>query len=172
MKQQLSLVEENSHKLDNTTDTLSKRSALIKALTGGKKPSSQEERERLEAKSCQRRLQWDKKLSKTCLTEAEVAEMLHTTPETLQERVKNQSLLAISYGDALIFPEWQFDSNNQDGLVEGFLEVLETLKTSVRAQTSWLTQPNDVFQYKAPIEVLRQGEKQRVLAEAKWVGIL
>ncbi|GEM_PF-6786297 len=36
MKQQLSLVEENSHKLDNTTDTFSKRSALIKALTKGK----------------------------------------------------------------------------------------------------------------------------------------
>ncbi len=158
-------------KLVNKTDTLSKRSALIKALTGGKE-YSQEERERLEAKSRQRRLQWDKKLSKTCLTEAEVAETLNTTPENLQERVKNQSLLAISYEGALIFPEWQFDSNNEDGLVEGFLEVLGTLKTSVRAQISWFTQPNDVFEYKAPIEVLRQGEKQGVLAEAKWVGRL
>ena len=138
----------------------------------GEKEDSKEERKRLEEESRQRRLQWDRKLSISCLTQAQVVKLLNTTPQTLQERVKNQSLLAISYQGSLIFPQWQFDPNNPNGLVEGLPQVLEALEISARGKISWLTKPNPVFQQQAPIEALQQGEKDRVLQKARWVGIL
>ncbi len=159
------------------TTKLLENSDLIKTLTRGKrtKPYTQEERENLERESQKRTLQWDKKLSENCYTEAEVAKRLKATSTNLQERVENQSLLAISYEEGLIFPKWQFDPNNhqegEQGLVKGLREVLEALDLSVRAQISWLTKPHPIFEQRSPIEILKQGDKNRVLQEARWVGI-
>jgi len=76
-------------------------------------------------------------------------------------------LLAIQDGRYLKFPRWQFDEHSEDGLVPGLRRVLMVMDVSSFRRASWLVSPNPHFGGRAPIELLRAGEHDRVYEEAK-----
>jgi hypothetical protein len=70
------------------------------------------------------------------------------------------------------FPSFQFDLTQPNGIVDGLGEVLPVLKISPYAQLNWLLKPNRYFENKTPVEMLKLGEKERVIAEAKCVLVI
>jgi hypothetical protein len=82
---------------------------------------------------------------------------------------KTGELLAIQDGRFLKFPRWQFDEHSEDGLVPGFRHVLSVMDASPFRKAAWLISPNPHFAGRAPIELLRDGQRDRVYEEAKAV---
>ncbi len=167
--EELTVLAKNLSEAEDSYDEAKASSPLVIALTEGKK-YTKEQRQKLRWQTFVRKFQWDRKLFQDCCNTTQVAELLEITPEIVEERVKSQSLLAITHNGDLLFPQWQFDANSENGVIEGLPEVLAALEMSVQAQISWLTQPNPIFQQRTPIEALKQGEKDRILDQARWVG--
>jgi hypothetical protein len=69
------------------------------------------------------------------------------------------------------FPLWQFDPEGPDGVVQGLPAVLRALRLSPLGKVSWLTRPNPFLDNKPPLDILKNGEIERVLAEAQAVGV-
>jgi hypothetical protein len=82
---------------------------------------------------------------------------------------KTGELLAVQDGRYLKFPRWQFDEHSEDGLVPGLRRVLLVMDASPFRRAAWLVSPNPHFDGRAPIELLRAGEHDRVYEEAKGV---
>lgn len=143
--------------------------ALISALTGGRKYSLRE-RQELESETFLRRFQWRQKLLEGALTAPQVAKLLGTSRQTPHDRVKAGTLLAILDRGCLRFPLWQFDPEGSDAVVEGLPEVLRALDISPLAKANWLTRNNPILDGNSPLEALKQGQKERVLTEARGVG--
>ena len=169
--EELRVLAENLSEAEDSYDEAKASSPLVMALTEGKK-YTKEQRQKLRWQTFVRKFQWERKLFQDCCDTAQVAELLEITPEIVEERVKSQSLLAIKHNGDLLFPQWQFCPNNPDGVIEGLLEVLATLEIPTRSKISWLTRPNPILEKRTPIEALKQGDKDRVLDEARGVGIL
>ncbi len=168
--EELTVLAKNLSEAEDSYDEAKASSPLVMALTEGKK-YTKEQRQKLRWKTFVRKFQWERKLFQDCCNTAQVAELLEITPEIVEERVESQSLLAIKHNGDLLFPQWQFSPNNQDGVIEGLLEVLATLEIPTRSKISWLTRPNPILEKRTPIEALKQGDKDRVLDEARGVGI-
>lgn len=168
---ELSVLAENLDEVEDSSEEDNENSALVMALTEGKK-YSKEERQQLEWQTFVNRFQWYRKLFQDCCNLAQVAELLEITPQTVRERVASQSLLAITHNGNLLFPKWQFEPDTHNGVIEGLPEVLATLKISTGDKIGWLIRPNPILEQRTPIEALKQGEKNRVLDEARGVGIL
>ncbi len=105
------------------------------------------------------------------LTAPQVAKLLNTTRQTPHDRVKAGTLLAVMDRGALRFPTWQFDPEGPDGAIDGLPDVIRALEITPLAKISWLTRPNDVFDGKSPLELLRDGQAERVIRQARGVGI-
>ena len=168
---ELSVLAENLDEVEDSLEEDNESSALVMALTEGKK-YSKEERQQLEWQTFVNRFQWYRKLFQDCCNLAQVAELLEITPQTVRERVASQSLLAITHNGNLLFPKWQFEPDTHNRVIEGLPEVLATLKISAGDKIGWLIRPNPILEQRTPIEALQQGEKNRVLDEARGVGIL
>jgi hypothetical protein len=95
---------------------------------------------------------------------------LGTSRQTPHDRVSSQTLLAIRNNGKLCFPSWQFDPEGSDGVIEGLPAVLKTLEISDYAKLNWLTRLNPYLDGQTPIQALKVGQKERVLAEASAVG--
>ena len=91
--------------------------------------------------------------------------------QTRLDRVKNNTLLAVKDNGVWKYPLWQFDANGAERVVDGLPQVLAALEVSNLAKVSWLTRPNPVFAGATPLQMLQRGELERVLAEARGVGI-
>jgi len=78
-------------------------------------------------------------------------------------------LLAIQDGRYLKFPRWQFDEHSDDGLVPGLRRVLLVMDAAPFRRAAWLVSPNPHFDGRAPIELLREGQHDRVYEEARAV---
>jgi hypothetical protein len=83
---------------------------------------------------------------------------------------KSGALLAVQDGRYLRFPRWQFDERSEDGLVPGLRLVLSVMDASPFRKAAWLVSPNPHFDQRAPIELLREGQRDRVYEEAKAVA--
>lgn len=105
------------------------------------------------------------------LTAAEVASLLGTSRQTPHDRLKNQTLLGVLDRGAYRFPAWQFDPEGPDGVVNGLPSVSRALSVSDLAKISWFTRPNPFLDGLTPLQALRSGQKERVLAEAVSVGV-
>lgn len=110
-----------------------------------------------------------KELLKASLSATEVAEVLGTSRQTPHDRAESGSMLAVLDRGALRFPAWQFDPSGPNGVIEGLPQVLRALRTSRFAKLSWLVRPNPIFKGKTPVEVLKRGDKERVLQAARAV---
>lgn len=112
------------------------------------------------------------KLLENSISGAEAAKLLNcSSRQTPLDRVNNQTLLAVKDNGKWKYPLWQFDVNGSDRVIEGLPSVIAALKVSNLAKVSWLTRTNDVFEGKTPIVMLKNQELERVLAEARGVGI-
>jgi hypothetical protein len=142
--------------------------ALANAITG--KSFSRQERIQLKMETLSKHFQHRRQLLESSLTAVQVAQLLGTSRQTPHDRVSSQTLLAIRNNGKLCFPSWQFDPEGSDGVIEGLPAVLKTLEISDYAKLNWLTRLNPYLDGQTPIQALKVGQKERVLAEASAVG--
>jgi hypothetical protein len=95
---------------------------------------------------------------------------LGTSRQTPHDRVSSQTLLAIKENGKLCFPSWQFDPAGPDGVLDGFPAVLKALEMSDYAKLNWLTRTNPLLDGQTPVQALKAGQKDRVLATATAAG--
>ncbi|MCU0537360.1 MAG: MbcA/ParS/Xre antitoxin family protein [Hydrococcus sp. Prado102] len=106
------------------------------------------------------------------ITSEEVARLLGCkSRQTPLDRVKNNTLVAVLDNGKWRYPLWQFDPEGADGVVKGLPEVLKVLQVSNLAKVSWLTRPNPILDGLTPLDALKRGIVDRVVAEARGVGI-
>ena len=144
--------------------------ALARQLAGGR-TYSPEERRALEIEAQLRAFQFRKELLADALTAPQVADLLGTSRQTPHDRARNGGLLAVLDRGQLRFPSWQFDPAGPDGLVAGLPEVIRALDVSPLAKVSWFTRPNPYLEDRAPLDALKDGERERVLDAARVVGM-
>jgi hypothetical protein len=137
----------------------------------GVRDYASEERRVLEIASLMRYFDYRKRLLANAIPASRVAEMLGTSRQTPHDRVKSRLLLGILDNNVLKFPEWQFDPEGPNGVVNGLLEVLGAMKCGTFAQISWLASPNTVFDGLRPIDALKMGRIDEVVHEATAVGV-
>lgn len=105
------------------------------------------------------------------LSAPQVAKLLGTSRQTPHDRMQAKTLLGVIDKGSLKFPAWQFDSQGSDGVINGLPDVLKALHMSDFAKVSWLVRPDPYLKGLTPVEVLKQGGKDKVLAEANAVGV-
>lgn len=106
-----------------------------------------------------------RKAAEPVLETGEVCHLLGVSRETIRKKVDARKLLALPKGSDRVFPAFQF----QEGAVlPGFAEALETLDTdSPFAALSFFLSKNGDFEGKTAIDMLRTGETELVLSEAR-----
>jgi hypothetical protein len=142
---------------------------LANAITG--KSFSRQERIQLELETLSKHFQHRRQLLDLSFTATQVAQLLGTSRQTPHDRVSSQTLLAIKENGKLCFPSWQFDPTGPDGVIDGLPAVLKALEISDYAKLNWLTRVNPYLDSQTPIQALKVGQKERVLAEASTVGV-
>ena len=109
-----------------------------------------------------------RKLLRDTITAPQVGEVLGVSRQAASGRAAKGSLLAVLDRGAFRFPLFQFDPQGPDGVVEGLPEVLKALDPQPAfTKLVWLTRPNDTLDNSQPLEVLRRGERERVVAAAR-----
>lgn len=103
------------------------------------------------------------------LSSDEAGGFISRTRPIVNKLAKAGELLAVQDGRYLKFPRWQFDEHSDDGLVPGFRLVLSVMDASPLRKAAWFVSPNPHFDGRAPIELLREGQRDRVYEEAKTV---
>ena len=102
---------------------------------------------------------------------AEVNELLAAgSRQTVHDRLRAGTLLGILDQGKWRFPLWQFDADGPNGVIDGLAQVLQALQVSNLAKARWLQQPHPVFGGSTPLDLLRHGRLEDVLAEAGQVG--
>jgi hypothetical protein len=102
---------------------------------------------------------------------AEVNELLAAgSRQTVHDRLRAGTLLGILDQGKWRFPLWQFDADGPNGVIDGLALVLPALQVSNLAKARWLQKPHPVFGGSTPVDLLRQGRLEDVLAEAGQVG--
>jgi hypothetical protein len=102
---------------------------------------------------------------------AEVNELLAAgSRQTVHDRLRAGTLLGILDQGKWRFPLWQFDADGPNGVIDGLALVLPALQVSNLAKARWLQKPHPVFGGSTPVDLLRQGRIEEVLAEAGQVG--
>jgi hypothetical protein len=90
------------------------------------------------------------------------------TKQAVSDRVHRHRLLALRTGSGrLVYPAFQFNGHD---LVPGMADVLLALRpdaTSAWTVASWLTTPDSALHGRAPIEALRDGAVDEVVAAAE-----
>ena len=91
--------------------------------------------------------------------------------ERVMERIENNTLLAVKDLGVYRFPLWQFDPEEEWGVINGMSEVLSALDVSPLTKLNWLTKIHRAFEGRTPIDMLRLGRLDDVLVEARAVGV-
>ena len=92
--------------------------------------------------------------------------------QTPHDRRKNNGLVAVEDNGVWKFPCWQFDPLGPDGVIAGLPDVLKALDVPDFSKISWLTQSNPALDGLTPVEALKRGCKDDVIAEARTVGVI
>ncbi len=131
-----------------------------------------DERLKLELEMLGKSYQYRQELLADAVSSQDLAQAIGTTRQTIHNRLKQGKLLAILDSGQYRFPIWQLDPQGPDGALEGLPVVLKALQVPEFAKLSWLKTPNPVFDGSTPVEMLKQGEWERVLLEAPAVGFI
>ena len=125
----------------------------------------------LEFEALRRSFTLRRQLLASTIGSAEVNELLATgSRQTVHDRLKASTLLGILDQGKWRFPLWQFDAEGPNGVINGLAQVLQALQVSNLAKARWLQKPHPVFGGSTPVDLLRQGRLEEVLAEAGQVG--
>jgi hypothetical protein len=102
------------------------------------------------------------------LLAADVADLLGAASrQTPHDRVRSGTLLAVRDAGRLRFPVWQFDPEGPDGVLEGLREVIAALPPqSQLGRVLWFIAPKAQLQGRTPVDLLRDGHVDTVIAEA------
>lgn len=157
----------------DTTTTLpaedETRAALAERLAGGY-AYMPAERAELEAWALLARATDRRALLAGALKTGQVAELLGRSRQAVHDRAAEGALLAINDSGEHRYPAWQFDPSAKRGVVPGLPDVLATLAVDPLSKARWLTRPNAVLEGRSPLDALKNGEQERVIAEARGVG--
>lgn len=171
-----SLTDEEQHLVNQALEQVARvknksnttEDALAKALAG--RDFSDRERIQLEMETLAHHFLNRRQLLDGSFTAPQVAKLLRTSRQTPHDRLASQTLLAIKDNGMLRFPSWQFDPAGPDGVIDGLPQVLKALQMSDYAKLNWLTRPTPYLDNLTPIEILKRGEKERVIQEATDAG--
>lgn len=112
-----------------------------------------------------------RELLASSLTAPQVARLLNTTRQTPHDRVRAGTLVAAMDRGIWRFPTWQFDPDGPDGVIPGLPDVIRALDVPPLAKISWLTRPNQAFDGRSPLALLKSGQVDRVVKQARGVGV-
>ncbi|MDW5592867.1 hypothetical protein VSS74_00860 [Conexibacter stalactiti] len=107
------------------------------------------------------------------LSVGEVAETLGIGRQSVHDRIRHRTLLAVKDHDRFRLPAWQFDAAQPSGTLVGLAQVLGELRDrplNPFAQLVWFTTPKRSLRDRAPFDALAAGDLADVLAEARTVG--
>lgn len=136
--------------------------------TTGERTGSREEHAATELESLLDLFVARRQLLEDTLTAPQVGGILGVSRQAATGRAESGSLLAVLDRGAYRFPRWQFDPRGPDGAVPGLPEVLEALEPQPAfSKLVFLKRPNETLDGREPIELLRRGERERVLAAAR-----
>lgn len=122
----------------------------------------------LEFRALQARFAARRDLLQHCIGTRDVVSLLGLrNRQTPLDRIKAGTLLAIRDQGQWQFPLWQFDPDGPDGVIAGLPQVLAALPVAEFTKAQWLQRPQPVFEGQTPLELLRQGQLERVLKEAR-----
>ena len=125
----------------------------------------------LEFEALRRSFALRRQLLASTIGTAEVNELLAAgSRQTVHDRLRAGTLLGILDQGKWRFPLWQFDADGPNGVIDGLAQVLQALQVSNLAKARWLLKPHPVFGGSTPLDLLRQGRLEDVLAEAGQVG--
>ena len=167
---ELALLQQRLLKSQLQTRHSAAETAFAKALSS--KQFDAHDRLKLEFANLYGFFQHRKKLLENSLTATEVAKLLNSTRQTPHDRRKSGNLLGILDNGIWKFPAWQFDAGAPNGIINGLPEVLHALKLSDFSKFNWLVKTNSVLGGLTPIDALKRGMKQQVIAEANGVGVV
>ena len=148
----------------------SEKASLLREIIG-ERPFSDAERLALEVSALQRAFAFRRELLSGSLSAPEVARLLGISRQSVHERAKRETLLAVLDNGSLRFPPWQFDPQGKGGVTEGLPETLHALSVPPLGKVSWLSRPNPYFEGQMPLETLRKGDRKRVVDAARAVGV-
>jgi hypothetical protein len=119
-----------------------------------------------------RRFERRRNLIAESLTAPQVAGMLGVSRQASHDRRRAGRLLAVPVGKLWLFPAWQFDPDAPDSVLPGLATVLRALNNlSPLEQWAWLRTPKPAFDGRAPVELMRGGDVDRVVALARGAGV-
>jgi hypothetical protein len=145
--------------------------SAISLLTEGAMPSTERQAAQ-EAELLKRSFAWRRQVLDATLSNTAVADLLGVTRQTPHDRVTNRTLLAIKdYRGANRYPIWQFDPDGPGGVVDGLPNVLAALAVTPIEQVGWLIRANPMLDGRTPIEALKLGQREAVIALANAVGV-
>lgn len=124
----------------------------------------------LEAEAQAHGLARRRELLAEAFTVLQVADLLGSSHQTLQERLQSGMFLGVMDDGALRFPVWQFDAAGPEGVIEGLHEVVRALAIPVFSKIAWLVRPHQALDNRTPLQALHAGELQRVLQLARVLG--
>lgn len=144
--------------------------ALAKKIAG--KDYSEGNLLELQLANLERYYQRRRELLADSITSSKVAELLGCeNRSTVRDRRLAKRILGLRENGVYKYPLWQFDPEGDDGVIDGFPEVLAALDVSDFTKLNWLCKPHLAFEGKTPIEMLKQGAREAVTLEAKAVGV-
>lgn len=136
-----------------------------------KVPRADRELRRLEASMLGRSMEQRLKLLRGALPVDKVCEILGIkSRQTIHNRVKRGEMLAISDGNRVLLPRWQFDPSQPGGVLEGLPKVLHVMQISPIAAANWFVLPNAHLGGKTPLAMMKQGKLEQVVDEARGLG--
>ena len=125
----------------------------------------------LEFEALQARFASRRDLLQHCIGTNDVVRLLGLrNRQTPLDRLKARTLLAIREQGQWRFPLWQFGPDGPDGVIAGLPEVLAALPVADLSKARWLQRPQPLLDGQTPLQALRAGQLDRVLAEARAVG--
>lgn len=114
-----------------------------------------------------------RRLLEDTITAPQVADILGISRQAATARAETGSLLAVLDRGAYRFPTWQFDPRGPDGVLAALPAVVRALDPQPAfSKLVWLTRPNTTLDKSEPLELLRRGEYERVLAAAHAAAVL
>ncbi len=112
-------------------------------------------------------LLWERELGPT-VTTSQVSELLRCSRQAVNERVHRHTILALKAPTGYVFPLFQFAGSGEP--VAGISKVLRAFSDAVGTPhtiAAWLVAPEPELGGKAPIETLKRGEADPVVAAAE-----
>ena len=112
-----------------------------------------------------------RELLQQCISTTEVVSLLGLgNRQTPLERIRSRTLLAIRDQGKRRYPLWQFDPDEPDGVIAGLPDVLAALPVADLIKARWLQRPQPLLEGDSALQLLRQGQLDRVLVAARAVG--